>query len=107
MSKSSNGSPTLNSKEMTQQAARLSRLKLTDDELSVFTEQIGSILKYVDLLQEVKVEGVEPLTHPLDLQTPLREDVAVPSPKNHDGSPKVLECAPDVLNDGYKVPPIL
>lgn len=97
----------LNSIEMTQRMARLARLKLTDEELATFTSQVGDILKYVEKLQEVNVDGVAPMTHPLELETPLREDVAVSSPKNAEGKSKVLDAAPDVLNDGYKVPPIL
>jgi len=104
---SASGGPSVGSKEMTQQVARLARLKLTDNEITTFTAQVGDILKYVEKLQEVNVDGVAPMTHPLELATPMREDVAVPSPKNAEGKPKVLDCAPDVLNDGYKVPPIL
>lgn len=103
----SSSSPAVGSKEMTQQVARLARLKLSDEELATFTSQVGDILKYVEKLQEVNVEGVAPMTHPLELETPLRDDVAVPSPKNAEGKSKVLDAAPDVLNDGYKVPPIL
>lgn len=99
--------PSIGSVEMTQHVARLARLKLTDEELKTFTSQVGDILKYVEKLQEVNVEGIAPMTHPHELETPLRDDVAVPSPKNAEGKPKVLDAAPDVLNDGYKVPPIL
>jgi aspartyl-tRNA(Asn)/glutamyl-tRNA(Gln) amidotransferase subunit C len=99
--------PSIGSKEMTQQMARLARLKLTDEELATFTSQVGDILKYVEKLQEANVDGVAPMTHPFELETPLREDVAVSSPKNAEGKSKVLDAAPDVLNDGYKVPPIL
>jgi aspartyl-tRNA(Asn)/glutamyl-tRNA(Gln) amidotransferase subunit C len=106
-SSGSTAGPAIGSKEMTQKVARLARLKLTDEELTTFTNQVGDILKYVEKLQEVNVEGVAPMTHPLDLATPLRDDVAVPSPTNAEGKPKVLDAAPDVLNDGYKVPPIL
>lgn len=104
---SQSSSSAVGSKEMTQKVATLARLKLTDEELTTFTDQVGDILKYVEKLQEVNVEGVAPMTHPLELSTPMREDVAVPSPTNSEGKPKVLDSAPDVLNDGYKVPPIL
>jgi aspartyl-tRNA(Asn)/glutamyl-tRNA(Gln) amidotransferase subunit C len=96
-----------NSPSITQQVARLARLKLTDEELTTFTSQVGDILKYVEKLQEVNVEGVAPLTHPLELQTPLREDEIGPPATNAEGRSKVLDSAPDILNDGFKVPPIL
>jgi len=93
--------------KLTRQVAELARLELSDQEVQVFTSQLGGILKYVEQLQEVNVQGVEPLTHPLDLATPLRPDEVRPSPLDQEGKPKVLRSAPDVLYDGFKVPPIL
>ena len=92
---------------LTRQVAHLARLELSDAEAKTFTTQLSGILKYVEQLQGVDVSKVEPMTHPLDLLTPLREDIVRPSPVDADGKPKVLRSAPDVLNDGYKVPPIL
>jgi aspartyl-tRNA(Asn)/glutamyl-tRNA(Gln) amidotransferase subunit C len=96
-----------NSPELTRHVAKLARLRLTDQEVATFTQQIGDVLKYVDKLQEVNVEGIAPLSQPFEMETPMRDDKVVEPPKNAEGRPKVLDCAPDVLNDGYKVPPIL
>ena len=85
---------------LTRQVAHLSRLELSDQEVKSFTVQLSNVLKYVDQLQEVNVAGVEPLTHPVELEAPLREDANRPSIN-------VLDSAPDVLYDGFKVPPIL
>lgn len=93
--------------ELTLRISRLARLALTDQEAQGFSKQLGEILKYVDQLQEVNVAGVDPLMHPFEMATPLREDTVVPPLRTPDGEPKVLECAPDVLGGGYKVPPIL
>ena len=92
---------------LTRRLAELARLELTDAEASTFTAQLGKILGYVDQLQQVDVSGVEPMTHPFDLGAPLREDTVRPSPVDARGKPKVLACGPDVVNDGFKVPPIL
>ena len=93
--------------KLTRQVATLARLDLSDQEVKVFTSQLGGILKYVEQLQQADVSGVEPLIHPLDLKTPMREDVAHPFAKTADGKPKVLESAPEVMDQGYKVPPII
>jgi aspartyl-tRNA(Asn)/glutamyl-tRNA(Gln) amidotransferase subunit C len=92
---------------LTRKVAQLARLELSDQEVQTFTSQLGDILKYVEQLQQVDVQKVEPLTHPLDLATPMRDDQVRPSPIDAAGKPKVLQSAPDVLYDGYKVPPIL
>ena len=92
---------------MTRQAAHLARLELNDAEVHTFTAQLSQIIQYVNSLEQVDVSGVEPLTHPLDLATPMRDDQVRPSPVDEQGKPKVLRSAPEVLNDGYKVPPII
>jgi aspartyl-tRNA(Asn)/glutamyl-tRNA(Gln) amidotransferase subunit C len=92
---------------LTHQIARLARLELSAQEVATFTPQLDEVLKYVAQLQEVNVTGVEPLTQPIELATPLREDVVVPSPRTASGEPKVLSSAPDTLHGGYKTPPVL
>src|SRR4051794_1544216 len=98
---------------LTRKVGHLARLALSEQEVKTFTSQLGMILKYVEQLQEVNVDGVEPMTHPLslenrpDLKSPLRKDEAKPFPLDENGKPKVLKNAPDVLFDGFKVPPIL
>jgi aspartyl-tRNA(Asn)/glutamyl-tRNA(Gln) amidotransferase subunit C len=92
---------------LTRRVAELARLELSADEVRTFTAQLADILKYVDQLAQVDVSGVEPLTQPVPLETPLREDVAIPSPRDGEGRPKVLGAAPEVIDGGFKVPPIL
>jgi aspartyl-tRNA(Asn)/glutamyl-tRNA(Gln) amidotransferase subunit C len=92
---------------LTRQVAHLARLELTDEEVRVFTSQLGEIIGYVGQLQSVDVAGVEPLIHPFENTPPLREDRARPSPRDASGAPKVLQHAPEVLDGGFKVPPIL
>ena len=93
--------------ELTRKVAHLARLALTDAEVTLYTAQMKNTLGYVDLIAEVDVAGVEPMFHPLQMPTPMREDVVVPSPKSADGKPKTISHAPEVLYDGFKVPPII
>ena len=55
--------------------ARLARLHFNEEELKVFESQVADILKFVDQLKEVNVEGIEPTSHPLSLSNVFREDV--------------------------------
>ncbi len=87
---------------LTRKVADLARLDLSADELTTFTRHLGDILKYADQLQALDVTGVEPLYHPFEAGATLRPDDAKPFPAG-----KILEHAPEVWDDSYKVPPIL
>lgn len=49
-------------KEEVKKIARLSRLKLSDDEVLKHQQEIDKILTWIDQLQELNVDGIEPLT---------------------------------------------
>ena len=58
--------------------ARLSRLRLTDEELERMPAELSKILEHVEKMDELDLEGVEPTTHVVDLTNVLREDVPRP-----------------------------
>lgn len=62
-----------------QKVAKLSRLKLAEDEQVRYVEQLGQILNYVELLNEVVTDGVEPMAHAAELTNVFRADVPKPS----------------------------
>ena len=85
------------------QVAKLSRLKLTDAEVTHFTGQLAAVLTHIDTLKELDVTDVEPLAHANDLHTPLRDDVPGPAL-----DPEVaLRNAPDRQDHFFKVPKVL
>ena len=55
--------------------ALLGRLKLSADELERMTSQLARVIEYVDILNEVDTEPVEPLAHPIELANVFRDDV--------------------------------
>ncbi|QQE11557.1 Asp-tRNA(Asn)/Glu-tRNA(Gln) amidotransferase subunit GatC [Planctomycetota bacterium] len=57
--------------------AKLSRLRLDDQEIHHFTEQLEAVLGYISKLNELDVEGVEPMAHAMDMSNVLREDKEV------------------------------
>jgi len=83
--------------------ALLGRLTLNADEKIKYMHQLEDILKYMDILSEVPTEDVEPMAGPIELYTPLREDVVAPS-LSLDVS---LANAPARAGDYFKVPKII
>lgn len=83
--------------------ARLALLDLTDDEIDLFTVQLGAVLENADAMTALELDGVEPTHHPLGLTNVFRADVVEPSLDRTD----VLSQAPVVEHDRFKVPPAL
>ena len=59
--------------------AALARLRLTDDELTTFTEQLCVVLETAAALNALDLADVEPMAQPYPLENVLRADVVVPS----------------------------
>ena len=83
--------------------ARLARLALTDEELARATVQLGDIVDHFADIDELDLDGVEPMTQPFPLTNVLRDDVAAPTLDRDE----VLAAAPDVEDGRFKVPPII
>ena len=83
--------------------ARLARLHFKEEELKVFESQVADILKFVDQLKKVPVEGVEPTSHPLSLKNVFREDQALKSLPIEE----FLKHSPRARGRFFEVPKIL
>ena len=83
--------------------ALLGRLKLTADEMDRMTVQLGRVLEYVDILNEVDTQNVEPMAHAIELRDVFREDTPVPSLPREDA----LTNAPKTDGRCFVVPAIL
>lgn len=59
-----------------QKLAHLARMGVSEDDKAVFAQDLNSIINWVSILQSAPTEALEPLTHPHDGATPLREDRA-------------------------------
>ena len=82
--------------------ADLARLELSDADVAEMAPQLSAIVDYINQLQRVNTDGVEPLAHALDLHDVFREDVPAPS-LNVD---EALANAPACKGDFYRVPPV-
>ncbi len=81
----------------------LGRLLLSEDELETMTAQMGQILGYMDLLDEVDTEQVEPMAHAVEVSDVFRVDEPRPSlPRD-----RALANAPQRDDECYRVPAVL
>lgn len=83
--------------------ANLSRLKFEDSELENFTHQLNDILSYMEKLNELDTENVEPLAHPIENTNVFREDVVKPSIDRE----LALKNAPDKTEEFFVVPKVI
>jgi aspartyl-tRNA(Asn)/glutamyl-tRNA(Gln) amidotransferase subunit C len=89
------------SPEEVRHVAQLARLKLTDEELARFGEQLSAILDAVGKVSELDLSDVPPTAHPLDLANVWAEDVPRPSLAVEE----TLANAPDRDGSFFRVPP--
>ncbi|MDR3608959.1 MAG: Asp-tRNA(Asn)/Glu-tRNA(Gln) amidotransferase subunit GatC [Ignavibacteriaceae bacterium] len=83
--------------------AELARLKFKDEELQNFTEQLNEILAYMEQLNELDTENIEPLSHTIEGGNVFRQDVVKPSlDREH-----ALKNAPDEDDVFFKVPKVI
>jgi len=91
------------SKDDVVKVAELARLEVTKEETEIFTEQLGNILEYIEKLNELDTDNVEPTSHVLDISTPLREDKVV----KWLSIEEVLQNAPESEDDFFVVPQVI
>lgn len=83
--------------------ATLARLDLAQDEQERLAGELDRILEYMDKLSELDTDGVEPLSHAVDVVNVLRPDRVVNQPRTED----LLRNAPARDDDFLSVPKII
>ena len=78
----------------------LAKLELSGEEREAAKRDMSRMLDYVDKLNELDTEGVEPMSHVFPVNNVFREDVVT----NGDGSVDTLANAPVKKDGGFKVP---
>lgn len=83
--------------------ADLARLSFSDAEKDGLTRDLNNILKYVDELQSLPLEGVEITRNPVYIENRFREDVV----QGELGAEKALMNAPQRVEDYLLVPAVI
>lgn len=85
--------------EEIKKTAKLARINLTEKEEKYYAETISVVLDYVDILDEVDVEGIDSIHSVVGLKNIVREDVAIES-KNKKA---LISQMPDIYNNNLVV----
>ncbi|MBS1558566.1 MAG: Asp-tRNA(Asn)/Glu-tRNA(Gln) amidotransferase subunit GatC [Bacteroidetes bacterium] len=83
--------------------AHLARLEFDEKETGKMTNDLNKIISFVEKLNEVNTDGVEPLTTMSQEVNALRED----EPQTHLTRKEVLQNAPEKDAEYFRVPKVL
>ena len=78
----------------------LAKLELSDEEKEQAKKDMGSMLDYIDKLNELDTTGVEPMSHVFPVNNVFREDVVT----NGDDRDNILANAPEEKDGAFVVP---
>ncbi len=78
----------------------LAKLELDDEEKESAKKDMGRMLDYIDKLNELDTDGVEPMSHVFPVYNVFREDVVT----NGDDRDQILKNAPESKDGAFKVP---
>jgi aspartyl-tRNA(Asn)/glutamyl-tRNA(Gln) amidotransferase subunit C len=80
----------------------LARLELSEADLALMQQQLSAILDYVDQLNQLNTDDIEPLAHPLPIHNVFRPDTETPSLPVEEA----LRNAPSRVGDYFGVPAV-
>ena len=83
--------------------AKLARIKVKKENVERLAGELNSILHWIEQLNEVNVEGVEPMTSVVTVKMKKRADVVTDGNNSHD----VVENAPATEDDYFLVPKVI
>jgi aspartyl-tRNA(Asn)/glutamyl-tRNA(Gln) amidotransferase subunit C len=83
--------------------AHLSRLELNETEQHEMVSSLSKILTWMEQLNEINTDGVEPITHMSEEVNIMREDVANNALSREDG----LKNAPKAIGEYFGVPKVI
>ncbi|MBO5279529.1 MAG: Asp-tRNA(Asn)/Glu-tRNA(Gln) amidotransferase subunit GatC [Lachnospiraceae bacterium] len=78
----------------------LAKLELSDEEKEQAKKDMTNMLNYIDKLNELDTDGVEPMSHVFPVNNVFREDVVT----NGDERERILANAPAKKDGSFKVP---
>ena len=89
--------------EQVRHIAKLARIAMSDAEVAAMVPELNNILDWVEQLDEVNTDGVEPLATVVANRLRLRDDVVDDGGKRDD----VLANAPDAQHGFFAVPKVI
>jgi aspartyl-tRNA(Asn)/glutamyl-tRNA(Gln) amidotransferase subunit C len=90
-------------KKEVEHVANLARLSLSEDELEKMTDQLDTILLYMDKLNELDTQQIKPTTHVFSVSNAFREDIVQESLSQADA----VKNGPQQNGEFFQVPKVL
>ena len=90
-------------KKLVKKIATLSKMKIEENEVEKFSNELSKIINWVEKLNEVDTKNITPITNPSDIKIPFRKD------KINDGKieDKILKNAPEKKAGYFVVPKVV
>ncbi len=89
--------------ETARKVAHLARIRVEEDRLPGLAQEFNNILGFIEELNEVDIEGVEPMVSVTPMRLKRREDVVT----DGDQQEKILSNAPDAREGFFAVPKVV
>ncbi len=86
--------------ETVQYVAALAKLSISSEKKESVAKDLDKILDYIETMNGLDTEGVEPMSHVLPVKNVFREDVVINQPNRE----KLLENAPKQKDGCFVVP---
>jgi len=83
--------------------AKLAKLQINADEFEQYKQDLSRILEFVEQMNQVNVDNIEPMAHPQDMMQSLRIDEVTES----DQREKFQHIAPATQDGLYLVPKVI
>ena len=83
--------------------SKLARISLDEEKASKLAKDLNSIFKFIEKLNELKTDNVEPLTSVAETRLRFREDQI----KSENIREKILKNSPDENKDFFVVPKVV
>lgn len=90
-------------RETARRVAKLARIRVEEDDLDALAGEFNTILGFIEQLNEVDVEGVEPMTSVTPMRLKRREDEVTAGSMQE----RILKNAPDAREGFFAVPKVV
>lgn len=87
-------------KELVEYVANLSRIRLDDEQTEKMKSELGAIVDYMDVLNQLDTDNIEPMSHVFSITNVMRDDEVKESYERE----ALLKNAPDHTDETFVVP---
>ena len=93
--------------ELTKKVAHLARMKLSEKEVELYTRHLESILSYVEMLSEVDLDQLNSQSCQSHRNEKHKSHLRSDEVLSFSDREALLESAPDVISESYRVPSVM